>query len=596
MPAAEKSPAYAEPVIETNIDSLMKLLAQRKAMTFADIAKELKWSLASIEKVGKALEGAELLRLEYPSSFLQSPKVFFLKPLSQPVNVFESKRILDSYGFEVDFVPAKVYVFESQREKRPEYSVQIPTLGIYTQVFLDSLREGIAKKLPVELAEVTDIAKNAELKQKFLGIVKDALLEYLADFKDEVLSLLAGNLLHSMYGLGKIELLLADPLLEEVAINSAKTPVTVYHRKHGWMKTNIALSSEEEIANYSSQVGRKIGREINTLSPILDAHLVTGDRVNATLFPVSTFGNTITIRRFARTPWSVIDLIGKSNTMSSQIAAMLWQAVQYEMSAIIAGGTASGKTSTLNALCSLIPSYHRIISIEDVREIELPDYLKWNWVPLTTRNPNPEGIGEVSMLDLMQSSLRMRPDRLVLGEVRRQSEAEVLFEALHTGHSVYTTLHADSSKQVLRRLTEAPLNIPPLEVEAVDLVVVQYRDRRTNLRKTFEVSEFESGGSEKLSANTIFKYSVRDDSWQQPNQASRYVQQLNIHTGLTSKEVFQDIAQREEILDWLLVNGWNSTNQVGLAMKEFYSDSASVIDAAERKTPPQKFFGTEEKK
>ena len=596
MAVVEKSPVYAEPVIETNIDSLMALLNRKKSMTFADLAKELKWSIASIEKVGKALESAGLLRLEYPSSFLQSPKVFFQKQLGQPANSFESKKIIDSYGFEVDFVPAKVYIFEAQDEKRPEYSVQIPTLGIYTQVFLDSLKENIAKKLPVELAEVTDIAKNAELKQEFLQIVKTALLEYLADFSDEVLSLLAGTLLHNMYGLGKIELLLADPLLEEVAINSSKTPVTVYHRKHGWMKTNIKLGSEEEIANYSSQVGRKIGREINTLSPILDAHLVTGDRVNATLFPVSTFGNTITIRRFARTPWSIVDLIGKSNTMSSQIAAMLWQAIHYEMSAIIAGGTASGKTSTLNALCSLIPSYHRIISIEDVREIELPDYLKWNWVPLTTRNPNPEGIGEVSMLDLMQSSLRMRPDRMVLGEIRRQSEAETLFEALHTGHSVYTTLHADSSKQVLRRLTEPPLSIPPLEIEAVDLVVVQYRDRRTNLRKTFEIAEFEAGGSEKLSANTIFKYSVRDDSWQQPNQASKYIQQLNIHTGLTSKEVFQDLAQREEILDWMLVNGWTTTNQVGMVMKEFYSDSPSVADAAEKKISPQKLFGTEEGK
>lgn len=594
MPKVEQSPIYVEPVIETNIDSLMKLLQKKKSLTFAEIAKELNWSVSSIEKVGKALESQGLLRLDYPSSFIQSPKVFFVKALLQPSESFESQKIVDSYGFEVDFVPAKVFIFHSSIDRRPEYNVQIPTLGVYTQVFLDSLKDSIAKKLPVELAEVTDIAKNIELKQRFLAIVKEELLNYLSDFSDEALALLAGTLLHNMYGLGKIELLLADPLLEEVAINSAKTPVTVYHRRHGWMKTNLRLSSEEEILNYAAQVGRKVGRDITNLAPVLDAHLVTGDRVNATLFPISTFGNTITIRRFARTPWTVVDLIGKSNTLSSQIAAMIWQAVQFEMSVIVAGGTASGKTSTLNAFCSLIPSYHRIISIEDVREIDLPDYLKWNWVPLTTRNPNPEGVGEVSMLDLMQSSLRMRPDRLILGEIRRQKEAEVLFEALHTGHSVYSTLHADSSRQVLRRLTEPPISIPPLEVEAIDLIVVQYRDRRTNVRKTFEVSELEVGTSEQqLSVNSVFKYSVRDDRWQQVNQAAKYLQQLNMHTGLTSKEVSQDLALREEILDWMLMSGWNSVNQVGSVMKEFYFNASALEDAVVKKVGPQKYFGVE---
>jgi len=592
MPKVEQAPTYVEPVIETNIDSLMKVLQKKKSLTFAEIAKELNWSISGVEKVGKALESQGLLRLEYPSSFIQSPKVFFMKALPQVVETFEGKKIVDSYGFEVDFVPAKVFIFQSPVEKRPEYNVQIPMLGVYTQVFLDSLKDSIAKRLPVELAEVTDIAKNAELKQKFLAIVKQELLNYLTDFSDEALALLAGNLLHSMYGLGKIELLLADPLLEEVAINSAKTPVTVYHRRHGWMKTNIQLASEEEISTYAAQVGRKVGRDITNLAPVLDAHLVTGDRVNATLFPISSFGNTITIRRFARTPWTVVDLVGKSNTLNSQIAALLWQAVQFEMSVIVAGGTASGKTATLNALCSLIPSYHRIISIEDVREIDLPDYLKWNWVPLTTRNPNPEGVGEVSMLDLMQSSLRMRPDRLILGEIRRQREAEVLFEALHTGHSVYSTLHADSSRQVLRRLTEPPISVPALEVEAIDLIVVQYRDRRTNSRKTFEVSEFEAGSLEQqLTINNIFRYSVREDNWRQSNQPAKYLQQLNVHTGMTSKEVSQDLSLREEVLDWMLVNGWNSANQVGAVMKDFYYNPAGLEDAVVKKITPQKYFG-----
>lgn len=237
--------------------------------------------------------------------------------------------------------------------------------------------------------------------------------------------MLSGVVLHEMYGLGEIEILIGDEMLEEIAINSAKTPITVYHRVHGWLKTNMLPGDEEEILNYASQIGRKIGREITNLTPILDAHLLSGDRVNATLSPISSEGNTITIRRFARKPWTIVDFIGKAHTMNSEMAATLWLAMQYELNILIAGGTASGKTSALNSMLALVPSYHRIISIEDVREIVLPKFLEWNWIPLVTRSPNSEGLGEVTMLDLMITSLRMRPDRIIVGEIRRKRSRSI---------------------------------------------------------------------------------------------------------------------------------------------------------------------------
>ena len=157
--------------------------------------------------------------------------------------------------------------------------------------------------------------------------------------------------------------------------------------------------------------------------------------------PISVEGNTMTIRKFASKPWTVTDLIN-TQTISLDAASLIWMGIQYELSTLIAGGTATGKTSMLNAIANFFPPNQRIISIEDTREIQLPSFL--HWIPMVTRLPNPEGKGEVSMLDLLVNSLRMRPDRILVGEIRRKREAEVLFEAIHTGHSVYATVHANS--------------------------------------------------------------------------------------------------------------------------------------------------------
>ncbi|MCX6777364.1 MAG: type II/IV secretion system ATPase subunit [Candidatus Micrarchaeota archaeon] len=240
-------------------------------------------------------------------------------------------------------------------------------------------------------------------------------------------------------------------------VNSAKEPLWVYHAKYGWLKSNFKFESEEQIANYASIIARKVGRQISTLAPLLDAHLGGGERANATLFPISTKGNGITIRKFSKNPWTMVRLL-KGKLLSVEAAALLWLCMQYEMNIIVGGGTASGKTSILNALLIFTPPNQRVISIEDTRELLLPDFLQWT--PLVTRLPNPEGKGEVTMLDLMVNSLRMRPDRIVLGEIRRQREAEVLFEAMHTGHAVYATLHADNAEQVKNRMSTPPINLP----------------------------------------------------------------------------------------------------------------------------------------
>lgn len=592
MPLPEKRPREI-PIItmKTPVDKFMSLVREQKESSFESLANILNWSTESVERVGLVLEKKGLVDVHYPAIVTKKPFISFLKELPEETPPKVTGKIIEEYAFIVDHVPANVKIYEVAEEHRPVYQLITPRIGNYTKAFFEELTDSIAEQIPVEISEVTDVKKGKQLKNRFFFVAKQELRKYLTETPEQQINTMAGMLLHSMYGLGEIEMLMGDNQLEEIAVNSMKTPIAVYHKQRGWMKSTLLVSSEDEIFNYAAQIGRKIGREITTLNPILDAHLTSGDRVSATLSPISGFGNTITIRRFARRPWTVVDFVGASHTMNLEMAALMWLAMQYEMSVLVAGGTASGKTSALNALMAMIPSYHRTISIEDVREIMMPKYMHWNWIPLTTRNPNPEGKGGVTMLDLMQSSLRMRPDRIILGEIRRKKEAEVLFEAMHTGHSVYSTIHANSSSQVLRRLTEPPISLPPLEIEAIDLVLVQYRDRRRNIRRTYELSEIEAGASGQLSINTVFKWDPRDDAWESINPPTKLINQINMHTGMTEAEVKKDLKDREKILKWMLENNLHGIEDVGQAMKLFYSDADSLKNAAKKSIDPKSVLG-----
>ncbi|MDY6768796.1 MAG: type II/IV secretion system ATPase subunit, partial [Candidatus Nanohaloarchaea archaeon] len=413
---------------------------------------------------------------------------------------------LDEYEVVSDNVPAQVAILRTEDEYVPLYTVDRPQTDEATSALLSSVREQLTESVKLSSKEFIDSGELDEVKEKFRERADELLQDELPSLNEEERGVVIGNLLHDMLGLGDIEIVLDDGHLEEVVINGAQEPLWVYHKEHGWLKTNLTFEDDEEIRNKASIIARRVGKQISSLQPLLDAHLPSGDRTNATIFPISTEGNTITIRKFARSPWTITDFI-ENNTLNKEVAALLWMAIQYEMNMIISGGTGSGKTSLLNVLTPFIPPNHRIVSIEDTREISLPEFL--HWVPLTTREPNPEGKGGVSMLDLLVNSLRMRPDRIIVGEIRRERQAEVLFEAMHTGHSVYSTLHADTAEQTIRRLINPPINVPETLMEAVDMNVVMYRDRRENIRRAMQISEViaeHRGDETNLSPNVLYRW------------------------------------------------------------------------------------------
>jgi len=488
-------------------------------------------------------------------------------------------KLLESYEIVADYVPAKVNLFIEPGQIVPIYELNLPELGDATKALLAETQDELASKVPLEIEGITDPKKIEEMKKSFFNEIKKVLLNKLPNQSDGELNVISGILLHQMYGLGFIDVVMADDKLEEVTVNGARFTLGVYHKKYGWCKSNINLNTEEEIYNLSSQIGRKANREISNLNPILDAHLLSGDRVAATLFPISTAGNTITIRRFSRNPWTLVHLISpKFKTLSAEVAALLWLAIQYELNVFVVGGTASGKTSLLSAICAFIPPKQRIISIEDTREVFLPQTLHWNWVPMTTRGANPEGKGEIAMLDLMVASLRMRPDRILVGEVRRKEQAETMFEAMHTGHAVYTTFHADSTEQAKRRLLEAPLSIPLMQAESLQLIVVQFRDRRKGHRRTLEVAEVLSGSRESMKINYLYRWRARVDKFEKANESVRVFEDLNLHTGMTPQEINEDLKEKELILNWMIENDIMEMNKVGAILNIYYSDKNILLD------------------
>ncbi len=491
-------------------------------------------------------------------------------------NPEKSEIDVDSYTVQVDTIPLSVRIRDTG-DYVLHYNMALPEIDFVTKALLDETKRSLVNEIQIETRNVMDPDKFKDMRSKFLDRSKEKLKNVLKHASDEDITVLSRILVNEMIGLGELEYLLSDGHLEEVVVNSSKDVVWVYHKKHKWLKTNVILQTEDIIMNYSARVAREVGREITHLEPLLDAHLVTGDRVNATLFPISTIGNTITIRRFSRTPWTIIHLIDpKQKTISSEAAAFIWLAIEYELSVLVTGGTASGKTTMLNALTPFLPANQRIISMEDTRELNLPNYL--HWIPLTTRPPTPRGEGEVSMLDLVENSLRMRPDRIIVGEVRRKTETEVLFEAMHTGHSVYGTFHAQEAHEVVDRITSPPMSIPGIVMGSLHLVVVQYINRRTGQRRTFDVAELVKGEGDLPEINSVYRWQPRSDTIERISPSIRVMEELEMFTGMNEREMWDDVRGKKQILEWLLRRDIRDVNDVGKIINEYYMDKDTVLD------------------
>jgi flagellar protein FlaI len=480
---------------------------------------------------------------------------------------------LDANGLIVD-----VKIKDSEDEFVPLYEITVPGVGDATKVLLLSLRQEMLSLVAIDPNRVQDKEYMVELAKKYSEASNLMIDKYLPGTPSTVKKSLTAYLINIMLGLGDLEPPLADSDLEEIAVNSSKEFIWVFHKKFGWCKTNIRLRDESLVYDSAQQIGRRVGREISNITPLMDAELSDGSRVNATLFPISQRGNTLTIRKFSKNPWSMTALVA-NHTVSKEIASLVWLSVQNELSILISGGTASGKTSFLNAISIFMPANRRIISVEETRELTLPDFLQW--LPMLTRQANPEGKGEVTLYNLMINALRQRPDIMLIGEIRTRKDAETLFEAVHTGHAVYGTVHADNAQDTIVRMTNPPIDMPKIMLNALGGVVTLFRHRKLGIRRVLEFGEVLSTGD----VNVINRWNMRNDTFSQVSDFSRFLETISLYGGYTKNEVDQDIEEKSKIIDWMIKNNLLDVNTCGFIVSNYYKHKEKVLQAVADDAP-----------
>jgi flagellar protein FlaI len=452
----------------------------------------------------------------------------------------------------------------------PKYNVALPRLSKNERNLFNEIRE---KLVEVAVAQGEEFQVDED---SFTGEVK----QFLRSKGIRDVDRLATQISQEMLGYGKLDPMIKDDDLEEVMVIGMDRTVFVYHRKIGMMATNVVFEADEDIRAIIDVIARQVGRRIDQQMPILDARLKDGSRVNATIPPVSADGSTLTIRKFRKDPLTVVDLIN-FKTLSAHLAGFLWVCTDgmgvKPCNAIIAGGTGSGKTTTLNTVAAFVPPRERIITIEDTLELQLPHT---HVLRMETRPPNIEGKGELDMDTLVKNSLRQRPDRVIVGEVRG-GEATTLFTALNTGHSGMGTLHSNTARETITRLVNPPMSVPNIMIPALDFIIMQNRMYRTeggSMRRVTEVAEVVGMEEGNVQLNRVFEWNNVTDKVEYVGIASQTLRDIAEMRGIGITEIEEEIEKRRLVLEYLADNNIRSIHEVGRCVNSYYRDPDEMMD------------------
>lgn len=470
--------------------------------------------------------------------------------------------------------------FKNNKDILPQYKTYKQKYTEKEKMLLEEIRDNLVD-IAISTNEKFQINENKLLKDiKEFIFLKIKNENSNLNKESSYLNKLARSFLQDIFGYGKIDSLIHDDNLEEIMIIGVDKPIFVYHRQYGMMKTNIIYKNEEELMNLIDTISRQINRRIDQETPILDGRLIDGSRVNATIPPISANGPTVTIRKFKQDPLTIIDLI-KSKTISAELASFFWLCIDglgvKSANLIISGGTSSGKTTTLNALSSFINPKERIITIEDTLELKINhDHV----IRMETRPPNVENAGELTMDDLVKNSLRQRPDKIIVGEVRGR-EATTLFTALNTGHSGFGTLHANNARETITRLTNKPMDVPKIMISAIDFIVMQnriYASNGVSYRRISEVAEIAGVEEGVIQLNTIYKWNPENDKIENIGVASKTLEKIARTSGKNIASLLYEIENREILLNYMNLQNIRSNKEVKAIFDKYYSNPNFVID------------------
>jgi flagellar protein FlaI len=382
-----------------------------------------------------------------------------------------------------------------------------------------------------------------------------------------------------LVGFSKIDPLMRDPNIEDISCDGVNKPVYVWHRNYESIETNIEFENDDELDNMVVKLVHMAGKHVSSAFPIVDASLPGKHRLAVCYRrEVTPFGTAFTIRKFREDPYSIIDLINLG-TFSEEMAAYFWLCLENRASIMVLGGTAAGKTTALNALACLIRPGSKIITIEETAELNLPHD---NWVSLIARQSYGLGgsaVGEVTLFDLVKTSMRHRPDILIVGEVRGQ-EAYVLFQALATGHGGMCTMHAENLDSAIKRLTSKPMDISPAYIPLMNIVLSIQRvhlvkgSEKKAYRRVITVSEIADYEDYRGS----FKWHPTKDVHLPAFDKSIMLSSISERVGVGKKELIDEIERRKNVLHWMRERNIRSYKDVAAIIAEYYARPQQIYE------------------
>ena len=549
--------------------SILKREAKRKEDTKEELEK---FEEEAIETIRIAKKKRAFLRIKREKKILREVTKEYKPEVHGPVIEFTPPagwRVVEEYWIEEPF--CKIFILYNEAEQDYWYFVAEPKLSpyeleVYSQIYL-LIREELEK------IQISD----GEERDAILKDVYDRILRETGIYLDEksyvkILYYLERDLI----GYGKINAMMKDRMLEDISCNGYRKPLYVFHRSYANLRTNVVFEEESELDSFVINLAQKCGKHISIAEPMVDATMPDGSRIQLTLArEVTDHGSTFTIRKFREEPVTPVDLIAWK-TFSSEQMAYLWLCIENKKSLIFAGGTASGKTTSMNAISLFIPRRAKIVTIEDTRELMLPHE---NWIPAVTRDAFHGEKGAIDMYDLLRAALRQRPEYIIVGEVRGR-EALTLFQAMATGHTTYSTLHADSVSGAIHRLENPPINVPRPMLEALNIISIQAQtyvnDRR--VRRNIEIAEIIGldPHTKMLRTSTVFIWdSVRDEHVMVGT--SKALEDIRKHRGWSLKELNEELERRKKVLEFMVSNGIRDFRSVSNIIHTYQTKPAKVL-------------------
>ncbi|ADD07818.1 type II/IV secretion system ATPase subunit [Candidatus Aciduliprofundum boonei] len=482
--------------------------------------------------------------------------------------------------------PPYVYtrIIYDREEYEYIYDLIEPPLTDEEQRLLDEINDTLDRTLKYEWEIMTNKDREQYLRESVDSFLRSRDIKIDKISKERILY----YVVRDHVGYQKIEGLIRDEYIEDISCDGVGVPIYVFHKKYQSIKTKLVYKDDDELNSFIVYISQKCGKQISVAEPILDGTTAEGHRVQATYGrEVTTRGGTFTIRRFKEKPFTPTELV-LFGTASPEIVAYLWLMVEHGESAIVIGGPACGKTSTLNAFSMFIPPTAKIVSIEDTREINLPHQ---NWIPGTTRSGIGEAsitgksAGEIDMYDLVRAALRQRPNYIIVGEVRGK-ETYTMFQAMATGHTTYSTMHADSIVSMIHRLENPPINCPRILMTALNNVIIQkiVRTKEGITRRITQLVEnvgFEPETNE-LITNVVFEWDQARDTHKFKGHSYLFDKIMTMKN-MTHNEMMEEFERRVDIVKYWVKKEILDFRDIWKTIANYYKDPIGTAEEARLK-------------